>query len=275
MTTIQTDARFLLSPDTLIAQEWPTYRFLMPTLSVGQVGQLSVDLLLNNFRDEVCTLGIIYSDAVLSVTGIDRTGTHLVSALELFICESHKLVILQQRSPFVKGRIPTFRRKLLAWVKQAGFTEMLVLAGVSSHIRKDAELGGSLFRFLTSNNEVREKLLKELTWREYVITKQVESLTGLSTCTTAGVEGTKTLALPGSGILKSLYEDCIEEDISFAAFLVFCNPGNTIHEAIQLVEHLRQFLGISGNVGLSAGKDLRMPVSWNPPSDEVKSNYIF
>jgi len=269
--------RFLLSPDTLTEQEWSGYRFVMPTISVGQVGQLSVDLLLNNFKNQVRKVGTVYSDAVLPVTGVDRSGTGLCSALELHVCEDHKLVILQQRSPFVKGRIPSFRRKLLAWLKRAGFVETFVLAGVSSHIRKDAELEGSLFRFLTSNNEAREKFLNEFQWREYVITKQVESLTGGVNVQDEAVA--KTLALPGSGILKSIYEDCIQEDICFSAFLIFCNPGNNIHQAVQLVEHFRQFLGIDGGGGAGggvvSGKELRMPVSWNPPSDEIKSNYIF
>jgi len=267
--------RFLLSPDTLTEQEWSGYRFVMPTISVGQVGQLSVDLLLNNFKNQVRKVGTVYSDAVLPVTGVDRSGTGLCSALELHVCEDHKLVILQQRSPFVKGRIPSFRRKLLAWLKRSGFVETFVLAGVSSHIRKDAELEGSLFRFLTSNNKAREKFLNEFKWREYVITKQVESLTG--GVSVPDEAAAKTLALPGSGILKSLYEDCIQEDICFSAFLIFCNPGNNIHQAVQLVEHFREFLGIAGGAGggMVSGKELRMPVSWNPPSDEIKSNYIF
>jgi len=273
---MDSDKRFLLLPDTLTTQEWTNYRFVMPTISVGQVGQLSVDLLLNNFRDRVRKIGTIYSDAVLPVAGTDRSGSGLCAALELHVCEDHRLVILQQRSPFVKGRIPAFRRKLLAWVKRVGFAETVVFGGVSSHIRKDAELEGSVFRFLTTSNEIREKCSDEFKWREYVITKEKEGFAGETIDETTA----KMLAVPGSGILKSLYEDCTQGDVCFSAFLVFCNPGNTIHEAVQVVEHFRRFIGIGGGgggggAGDPCGKNLRIPASWNPPSDDIKSSYIF
>merc|ERR1712013_805251 len=203
----------------------------MPTISVGQVGQPSVDLLLNNPRDRVFRVGTIYSDAVLPVTGTDRDGARLCAALELHVCGQHQLVVLQQRSAFIKGRIPSFRRELLAWMKRAGFAECLVLGGVSSHIRKDAELEGSVFRFLATDTATGEKLVNEFAWKEYTIVKETEEF-----ARTPGDVSNTTLAVPGSGILKSLYEDCVREDVCCTAFLVFCNPGNTIHEAVQLVE---------------------------------------
>jgi len=229
----------------------------MPTVSVGQVAQLSLDLLLNTYGDKVKKVGSVYSDAVLPITGVDRNTQNMCMALELHVCDEHKIVILQQRSPFVKGRVPSFRRQLLAWVKGCGFSEIVVLSGVSSHIRNDAELDGPGLRFLASSNDVREKVSQEFSWREYVITKEEH--------------GKKSLNLPGSGILKSLYEDCIQEDISCCALLMFCNPGNTVHESMELIKYFEQYSGTGGK----NGKGMRMPGSWNPESDEIKSNYIF
>jgi len=248
--------RFHITPETVASQKWNGYRFIMPTISVGQVGQLAIDLLLTNIGDKVTKLGVIYSSAVLPIIGRQKSDNSLCMGVELYESKEHKLIILQQRAPFVKGRIPSFRSKLLAWIKHSCFTDMLVLSGVSSHIRRDAELEGSLFRFLTINKDLNVKLTSEYKWREYLITKSDDS---------------NSIQVPGSGMLKALYEDTMKEGISFCSFLIFCNPGNTIHEALQLVEHVQKFIGTFD----TSVKELKLPESWSLPGDEIRPNYVF
>jgi len=266
------DDRFLLHPSTLESCDWREYRLVMPTISVGQVGQLAIDLLLNNLHNKLRRVGIIYSDAVLPVTGVDRSGSHLCASLELYECAEHKLVILQQRAPFVKGRVPSFRRRLVEWVKRVGFVETIVFAGVSAHIRKDEELQSNVipFRFITTDPLKREKLITEYQWKEYGVSKQQdETATATTTATT-----TTAFEVPGSGILKSLYEDCVEADVCLCAYIMFCNPGNTVYEAMKLIEYFNMVAGTSGGVG-AMQKEMRTPASWNMPSDDIKSSYIF
>merc|ERR1712080_78061 len=241
--------RFYISPETIGYQKWYDYQFIMPTVSVGQVGQLAIDLLLSNMGDKVRKIGVIYSDAILPVIGREQVGKHLCMGLELYESKEHKAVILQQRAPFVKGRASSFRSTLITWIKHAVFTDILVFAGVSSHIRKDAELEGSLFRFLSSNKDLKQKLTGEYNWREYVIMKS---------------DNSNDILVPGSGMLKTLYEDSSKEGINFCGFLMFCNPGNTIHEAVQLVEHMQKFMGTFDD----NRKEKKLPSSWNLPGDE-------
>jgi len=263
------DDRFSLHPSTLESCEWREYRLVMPTISVGQVGQLAIDLLLNNLHNKLRRIGIIYSDAVLPVSGVDRSGSHLCASLELYECTEHKLVILQQRAPFVKGRVPSFRRRLVEWVKRVGFVETIVFAGVSAHIRKDEELqcNDIPFRFITTDPQIREKLVTEHQWKEYGSSKPQDE-TSTTTTTTA------TFEVPGSGILKSLYEDCVEADVCLCAYIMFCNPGNTVYEAMKLIEHFNTLVGTSGGVG-AMRREMKTPASWNMPSDDIKSSYIF
>lgn len=247
--------RFHVNPKTVASKTWDGYQFIMPAISVGQVGQLAVDLLLNNLGDKVTKIGDIYSDAVLPIIGRQEKDIGLCTGLELYESTGHKLIILHQRAPFVKGRIPSFRKKLILWLKMSAFQKVFLFTGVSSHIRQDAELSGSLFRFLTTDTELKSKFTSDYDWREFSICK---------------TDGTNELLLPGSGILKSLQEDCIKEKISFTSFIMFCNPGNTIREAMQLVEHMLKLMNI-----LDCKRALRMPGSWDMPGDELSSNYIF
>jgi len=249
--------RFFITPESVTSQNFNGYQFIMPAISVGQVGQLAVDLLLSNLGDKVSQIGSIYSDAILPVIGQQEKDIGLCMGLELYKSETYKLVILHQRAPFIKGRIPSFRTKLISWIKSACFNKVFLFTGVSSHIRKDAELVGSLFRFLTTDEELKKKFTSEYNWREYVIKKSDDS---------------NEFQIPGSGILNSMYEDCSKEKISFSSFIMFCNPGNTIREAMQLVEHVMKFMDISVS---DCKRGLKMPQSWNLPGDEPSSNYIY
>jgi len=253
------DERFHISPESIVSQKWKDHHFIMPAISVGQVGQLAVDLLLSNLGDEVTKIGDIYSDAILPIIGRQdrQTDKGLCTGLELYESKTHKLIILHQRAPFVKGRIPSFRRRLISWIKNSLFSKVFLFTGVSSHIRKDADLSGSLFRFLTTDGELKTKFSTDYNWKEY---------------TTKKSEDTNDFLIPGSGILKSLHEDCIKEEISFSSFIVFCNPGNTIREATQLVEHMLKFMNITD---YDSRRGLKMPGSWDFPGDELNSNYIY
>jgi len=76
-------------------------------------------------------------------------------------------------------------------------------------------------------------------------------------------------------MLKSLLEDCVGGDVSLCALLMFCNPGNTVHEAMKLMEHFNMYItGREANNEKRRG-EVKMPASWNLPADEIKSNYIF
>jgi len=255
---MEPDHRFLIHPECITSRTWPGYKLILPTVSVGQVGQLTVDLLLSNLGDKVNKVGDVYSDALLPIVGRQLNNAGLCTGLEIYECHQHKLVILQQRAPFVRGRIPTFRQKLLQWVSRSAFAKIVVFGGVSSHIRKDSELVGSPFRFLTTSEDERETYLSEAHpgWREYAIKKP---------------DGSGDFEMPGSGIMKSLYEDCVKDGVSLAGLIMFCNPGNTIREAMELLTHVLTVLEIVA----CNSKHMKMPSSWNPPGEELRANYIF
>ncbi|XP_057300487.1 proteasome assembly chaperone 2-like isoform X2 [Hydractinia symbiolongicarpus] len=226
----------------------------MSGVSVGNVGQLAVDLFLANLGDNVQKISAIYDEAVLPVVGKDQFNQGTCTSLELF--KGNKIILLQQRSPFAKGRIPSFRRKLVKWIKDCEFSDVFMLSSVSSHVRKDKDIAGSTIRYLTNSQCVKETAADK-SWLEYCVTKNSDK--------------EDDYHLPGAGIVKSLYEECKRNSVTFTAFLIFCNPGNNIVEATQLVMHANSYLQL---FKMADDDQLKMPLSWKVPL-KCETGYIF
>lgn len=231
---------------------WTGYTLILPSVGISHVGQMAVDMLLFNLKDTLKRVSDIYDEAILPLVGIDVDGT-MCQCLEVYQSEDLKLVVLQQRAPFVKGRIPAFRSRLLQWVRECQFGKVVMLSGVSSHVRTDAELNaGSPFRFLCTNEELRVTCNDNFKWSEYSIKKTLEHK--------------ESLELPGSGILKSLYEDCKNEGIPFLAMLTFCNQGDATNEVYSLIQELQKLYPQIKPLKTSSGKWVQPP-SWRLQQD--------
>lgn len=225
--------------------QWKDYELVIPAVSISNVGQMAVDMLLFNLGEKIKKVSDIYDDAVLPAVGRDPNG-QICNNLEVFESEELKLVIIQQRAPFVKGRIPIFRQRLINWIKECEFGRVVMLSSVSSHVRTDKEINdGSQFRFLCVDEKLNSTFVNSYGWLEYSIKKPLEHK--------------ETLELPGSGMVKSFYEDCTTSEISFAALLVFCNQGDATIEIQSLLNHLRKSLKA---LQANESEKWKLPPSW-------------
>jgi len=218
--------------------QWKGFHLLLPSVGISNVGQLAVDMLIFNLGDKVKRISGIYDEALMPVTGIDhvRSSTNgkdgsLLEPMEVFESTELKLIIIQQRAPFVKGRIPAFRERLSQWIDACGFERVIMLSGVSSHVKTDMDLTQkSPFRFLCNRDDLKQSMVSEHGWLEYSIKKTFQHK--------------ETLELPGSGIVKSMFEDSIASQDSasttFMALLVFCNQGDAKAEINVLLSHLQE-----------------------------------
>lgn len=98
--------------------QWDDYTLIIPCVSVGNVPQLSLDLLINQFirhpdskeQDPINDLemvGYISSKHVCPFAGPDSFklgGSLLTTSIQVFASKSKKIVIIQQRSPIYKVR---------------------------------------------------------------------------------------------------------------------------------------------------------------------------
>lgn len=250
---MHSDGLFLTKKPT---NNWNGFHLILPSVSISNVGQLAVDMLLHNLKDKVKKVSGIYDEALLPVAGNDHNG-EIFESMEVFEAESLQLVIIQQRAPFVKGRIPSFRQRLLAWIERCQFKKVTILSSVSSHVKTDADLNeSSPFRFLCNKDTIRKELVSKHQWIEYSVKKLLEHK--------------ESLELPGSGIAKSLYEDSESLNIPFLVCLVFCNHGDSRKELHVAMQHLQQYLNLEWTQG-----ELLEPSHWKIQSTYDNELMIF
>lgn len=103
---------------------------ILPVASVGNVGQLAVDLVINTLR--LGRVARLQDDALLPAVG-SRPYAHvdgLATALEIYQQGeqqpggSGRVAVAQQRSPAAPGTQAAFAERLAAFVKQSGVKEV-------------------------------------------------------------------------------------------------------------------------------------------------------
>ncbi|KAI3628078.1 hypothetical protein CBS14141_002079 [Malassezia furfur] len=116
---------------------------VLPVISVGSVPQLAVDLLIH--APELQCARVATLDGAECVPFVapseDGSATAAVyTALDVYQAPGSGLVIVQQRSPVLKSHKTHFAQRLKAWIEEAGFAEVLIIASMDAAFRTDAEM---------------------------------------------------------------------------------------------------------------------------------------
>ncbi|EXB63642.1 hypothetical protein L484_026984 [Morus notabilis] len=105
---------------------------VLPALSIGNVGQLALDLLVSTMRAE--RIGYLDTPFVLPCVGNDAyvptPQGHLALPLEAYESPSNALTLLQQRSPIVKGTIIEFAKNLADFAAASGKKHVVLLSSL-------------------------------------------------------------------------------------------------------------------------------------------------
>ena len=118
-------------------------------MSIGNVGQLAVDVLLGSL-EKPQLVASIYHPAILPVVGadpLDLKSDQLMTACQLY--KADKAAILQMRSGLVSGQRDSFLNDLVNWIKTMKFGRVVILASTTSDERIDAQIRGSQMRFVS------------------------------------------------------------------------------------------------------------------------------
>lgn len=92
------------------------YTLILPSVAVGNVGQLSVDLLISNLNLQ--KLGQIFSPAFVPIVGANayhEYSSELITAIDIYVGVKEHIVVLQIRSPYV-GELTEFFDQLTQFV---------------------------------------------------------------------------------------------------------------------------------------------------------------
>lgn len=226
------------------SDQWEGYTLILPSISVGNVGQLTTDLLISTLSCN--SVGYLHDESIIPLCGNDAYGNtgvaqgSLVTSTEVYKCKEKQLIIVQQRSPLVKGKQKDFRKKLLTWVKECKFEKVILLCSTYSHERIDSQISGSPFRYLATPS-LTPNIPADLQWQQ--LEKRENTWGGeKETVPESTPEETRGIYVPGGGIAKKLFEDCCREQVALATLMVFCSEGDNIPDALTLVTHLNQWL---------------------------------
>jgi len=196
------------------------YTLILPSVSVGNVGQLAVDLLLHNLP---CRLvGAFSHPSVRAVVG--SLDNRLMTAMQAYVCDAKKLVILQLRSPVSPHGRLSLVADLVTWWTERGLTSVIQLA--SSHAVARPDPAAPRLCRLTSSSTGSDPLLESLAPPQ------------------PSEPGSTTAALAGAGFVRDLYAECERRGVAYTCLLRHTYEGNNIPEARELCDCLDSWQGL-------------------------------
>lgn len=162
------------------------YTFIVPSLSVGNVPQLAVDLVIESLKMK--KIGFAFHPGVVPVIGPCAFSheTETTSSCEVYVSESKKLVVLQLRAPVAVKQLQSFLDELLVFLSECEPKEVIVLGSCFSHERHDPALKRKLeyvgnASFLDSHAKELEEFVQhpdnKLPWQGFA-TKLYETMEG-------------------------------------------------------------------------------------------------
>jgi len=226
------------------------YTLIVPSVSVGNVGQLSVDLLISTLG--LSRIGRIFNDCFIPLVGADpydESNEDICTAVDIYASHEKKLVAIQIRS-LVAKRPTSFFHEVLNFVTDYKIAKVIILTSSFGHEKRDEQLRTVPFRYLATDNMTAEcgKQFEELSWIG-LEPKQDE------------FSGQPILQIHGGGFAKTLFDTLQKENVPCIVILKYCSEGDNIPDACELVNYSNRFLKI-----VSVNDDnlckFKFPPSW-------------
>ncbi|CAI9104425.1 OLC1v1003093C1 [Oldenlandia corymbosa var. corymbosa] len=129
---------------------------VLPALSVGNVGQLAVDLLISSLRAE--RIGYLDDPNVLPGVGNNAYSPSppgdLTLPLEVYCSKPHGLALIQQRSPVIKGSMIDFAKNLAKFAAANQKKHVIILSSLDFMQWKNIDMSSGLQQiyYLSSSN---------------------------------------------------------------------------------------------------------------------------
>ena len=248
------DEFFLPLPGLQI--HWTGFTLVVPSVSVANVPQLAVDLLINALllRNEAQLVGRIRTPCFKPITGpnsYDIFSLHPSSSCEVYLSHVNKLVVLQIRTPPYPETSALVAQTLSDWIQGQKFGRTVVLSSSFSQCLPDPdlEISGRTIKFMvTAVAAAVESELEKTGTRRLIRPDAANS-------PTESVP-TQSLRLPGSGFGLRLFRELEDRGRDAVLLVSFCSEGDNRPEAESLIELLGSAL-----LGIEC-KRWEAPVSW-------------
>ncbi|PQM33225.1 proteasome assembly chaperone 2 [Prunus yedoensis var. nudiflora] len=255
---------------------------ILPALSIGNVGQLAVDLLVASTRAE--RIGYLDTPYVLPCVGNDAYGPVPNGELALPLEAYDSSAKCNDFNP-TKGRMIEFAKNLADYVAASGKKHVVVLSSLDfgRWQRVDMSSGLQTLYLSSTNSDGTDDYCEQLRWKKLQEYKPTQKAWKYLSALAEGNAIPESI-LPFEGELEE--EEYYYPSLPFAALFsclkakglkvtclfCYCSEGDNIPDAFHLAEAACKLLGLSPSNFQGNGNDkLVIPLSWKtvygPPAD--------
>lgn len=233
-------------------QDLQACTLIIPSVAVGNVGQLACDLLISSLMMK--KIASVYSPAVIPILGYDPYSLdsgRISTSCELYKSDDRNLVILQVRAPLLFKYARSFLANVLVKTKEKGVRDVVILSSSFAYEKK--HIMTSPFRYVANECCPYKEIIHKLMWLEHE-------------------RACQSLKIYGGGYASLLYTIVQEQSMPCLLIYKYCSEGDNIPDAYDMVQQLGSILSIC-KPSPDPYSELVQPVSWKllfgrpPPQD--------
>lgn len=212
------------------------YTLIVPSVSVGNVGQLTIDLLITTYNFK--KVATFWHPGIIPTVGadpFDDDNSELCTACELYANEDLKIATLQLRSSIEFNLALSFFREFKAFVTSSKFGRIFILTSSFAHLLNDPT---AIYYYLS--NDGNQTILEQM---EFKLLKPTFN---------------ERYIVEGSGYGVKLYE-ILKESAQCTLLVKYVSEGDNRNDAVTMLSKLQNLI-----TSLKSDKSpLRCPNSWN------------
>lgn len=205
------------------------YRLIIPSASVGNVPQLTCDLIIEGLKMDL--VGEVFHISLIPVFGapaFDHIKTPTYTA-EVYRSVVNKLALIQIRSPVSAPLMTDFFQQLIDFIQQQKIQETIILTSAFGYEKHS--ISGSNFGFKTNNATVSLK----------------------------DVPNFESGKIFGGGYAPKLYQMLVDANQPVFLLFKYVSEGDNVPDAVLILEKLNEVLKV---FSFEDGKPVTQPSSW-------------
>ncbi|XP_037041191.1 proteasome assembly chaperone 2 [Bradysia coprophila] len=215
------------------------YTVLLPSIGVGNVAQLSVDLLISTLQME--KVATVWHSSIVPIIGpkaFQHDTSNITTSCELYVSNAKKIAAFQLRSPLVAATMNEFFNELIDFLKSRKIAKLILLT--SSYAYEQHFVGANPFAVIVDDafRGVETDAIQRMKWNEF--------------------QGD---IIHGGGYVKQLMSVASRNGIPTLTLFKYVSEGDNSADAVTLLEELNAGFNIIERTG--EGKlNIIFPVSW-------------
>mmetsp|Transcript_20521 Transcript_20521/g.41349 ORF Transcript_20521/g.41349 Transcript_20521/m.41349 type:complete len:359 (-) Transcript_20521:7-1083(-) len=266
------------------------WTFIIPAVSVGNVAQIAVDLILATAKLE--KIGYWYGPSSVPVlcnhplaTKPKKVKPQIALSVEFFRCSKRKVIVVQRRAPLVRGGAKSFVSKLLAWAKKVGFATTVLVSSTQAHYAENSHQKRFWCTHVAADQKLKEVVeelkipfmsldgsapssgdAKTSVPNNAVLNSLMENPNPIET-KRGGAPTAAELLRFNTGMTKEFIAECMRAKIRTVALLAQVNEGDNMedgqHMAQALTVLVAKLQGQDSIPLLPANKPMKIPFAYN------------